>query len=680
MKLLKRLRSAPAVALALLVAFAAVTVAAPSQGSRLDEFTKRFAQAMSVNDRDEMAKLVRSYQPEAALRTDVLCSQIARETSEALEKEVDLLNKAWKQALKTKFVEKHYAYLSLMKPVTRRERERLHEVYVVLHGKYHENVAGEKDGPEYERVAGELRAIASAFEQIGDNYFAGEAWMIYGLCFAVEQRGKKDVDNLKVLEGYGKMMEHWDRIGLQHTTYHQIRVVHDQLVAEGWAELIDNPDAAPPGAPQPAAAAMAVELSFEAIKKLDQFERPNYFLDDMYQMWESLYFQGKGSSASFHSLEQGPLLKRSSSSVLEVDFDRDGTGEAEIKLTGKRTVVECDIVDGGAPRKWAFAMATGQQQDKYQGLQVNLQPDDTQMSMYYVSAASMVGTLAEQRLRVIDDNADGIYGSPPRQLGYVGLSQGHYQPDMDSVVFGTSKRALPWSEIMQLGGNWYRLEPVNSGVRLSVTPMDVETGTLKLDFKGPRPSWLIVRGEVALENCFFDLLANGKDAIEVPQGSYSLYVGQISKGKKQQAMKALILPGESTPSWDVEVGAETVVKLGAPFGFSFETQKAADEITVVGASVTIVGSAGERYDRTWNCAPRPAASVRKEGAKRGGKAEKMDAVGDLMEMKDGKQVYTYAHTWRPLDTKLAWKKADPYEVQLVEKKNKLFGKIESEWR
>ncbi len=107
--------------------------------------------------------------------------------------------------------------------------------------------------------------------------------------------------------------------------------------------------------------------------------------------------------------------------------------------------------------------------------------------------------------------------------------------------------------------------------------------------------------------------------------------------------------------------------------------KGAEAVTVAGASVTVVGSRGERYERTWGCAPRPDVMLRKAGSRKGGKGEKMGAVMDLNAMEEGKRIFSYGDTWRPLDTTVD-NKYDEVEVQLVEKKNKLFGKIESVWK
>ena len=94
----------------------------------------------------------------------------------------------------------------------------------------------------------------------------------------------------------------------------------------------------------------------------------------------------------------------------------------------------------------------------------------------------------------------------------------------------------------------------------------------------------------------------------------------------------------------------------------------------------MVGSHGERYERLWNCAARPEVSVRKAGVKRGGKKEKMDRLQNLDELTpDNKRVWSYVDAWYPLDLEMP-KKEGKVVVQLREKKNKLFGAIESVWK
>ena len=91
----------------------------------------------------------------------------------------------------------------------------------------------------------------------------------------------------------------------------------------------------------------------------------------------------------------------------------------------------------------------------------------------------------------------------------------------------------------------------------------------------------------------------------------------------------------------------------------------------------IVGRGGERYERVWNAVPKPDVSVRKAGSKRGSKGETMDLVLDQQVITD---TGDWAVAWFPRDLEVSNKAGEDAEVQLVEKKNKLFGKIESVWK
>ena len=253
------------------------------------------------------------------------------------------------------------------------------------------------------------------------------------------------------------------------------------------------------------------------------------------------------------------------------------------------------------------------------------------------------------------------------------LMHGMLHPEMDSIVIGNSKRARPWSEYQQIGDTWYRLEVENGGKSLKAYPFETETGKVKVSFKGGKPTWLVVKGSGKYENAYFDLMEKG---LELPPSKYTLFCGELRKGKKIQTMKTLILPGKETPPWRVEVGGTTEVELGGPFGFDFEVEEDGRNLTIPGNSVVVTGVADERYERPWNCVPKPDASVRKQGDKKGSKPEGFRAVGEQEELIQG----GWSVAWFPKDLDLKKKFDDKAEVQLTQKKNKLFGKIESTWK
>jgi hypothetical protein len=368
-----------------------------------------------------------------------------------------------------------------------------------------------------------------------------------------------------------------------------------------------------------------------------------------------------------------PTALRDGASTVALDTDNDGKGDQPIPVTGNWEPVQFEIGEGDEKRPWALLATVGADKDLYQGIEISLMPQDTYFTLYFVPAASMVGTVEGVPVRVFDDNADGVYGSAPKFWHHTGMSDGHDQPELDAFLVEGEGRARPWSEYQKIGDTWYKLAAAKGGKVLEATPVQLEVGTLELAYEGGPPTWLVVRGKGQFENSYFDL-SSGK--AEVPTGAYELFYGELRKGKKRATAKAVIVPGAESPTWSVEAGATAKVELGAPYGFDFKIERSGEHVTVVGKSVVVIGKAGERYERTWNCVPRPEASWRKAGTKKGSKGELLDLVLDQFAI--GEKGWPAA--WSPLDVTMTLKGSpDKIEVQLFEKKNKLFGEIESVW-
>ena len=130
-------------------------------------------------------------------------------------------------------------------------------------------------------------------------------------------------------------------------------------------------------------------------------------------------------------------------------------------------------------------------------------------------------------------------------------------------------------------------------------------------------------------------------------------------------------------AWDVAEGKTSTLELGGPFSFDFTIEGVDRGVRVNGETVVVVGAAGERYERPWNCRPAPDVYWRDKGKGRGNKAERMKLINDQFVMLDVER--SYQKVWFPLDCEFEVK-ADVVEVQLQEKKNTLFGKLESGWK
>lgn len=637
-----------------------------------DEFRAKFQQAMTLNATDEMASLVRKFTDEAVVWIMETAEGISNGSNEALEKRMAALRKAWKTARDSKFCDEMYEYFSLLEPAMKTERKKLKVRYEKALEQYRENLE-QADGKGLELQSIEFAGMAEAFETLGDMYYSSQSWLLAGGCVNESNRGDEaDLD--RAADYYGKCLENRVKIDLKDRSYVEVNALHQSLVGRGYGSKKTDPADDVGGAPPvEEAAGITVPMQFELLQEWDAFERPLYVSDELYMLWTGVYMQAKGSSARVASLDdRSPAFVRTGANDVQVDVDNDGNGDVDVPLTGNKEAVAFKIA--GNSREWGAIATIGVQQEQYQGIEVNLAPSDDQLTLYLHPAASVVGELEGESIRVLDDNLDGKYGSAPRTWAYVGMSEGNFCPDMDSVVIGRSKRARPWSSMQLVDKQWYRFEMDESGKQLVATPVTVETATLKYKFSGGKPEWIIVKGTGGLEGCYFEVTSKGT---EVPAGTYELFYGDLRKGKKQQTAKALILPGRRSKSIRVEPGKVETLELGAPFGFEFKQSLDGEVLTVVGQSVVVTGAAGERYERVWNCVPQPEVSWRKAGSKKGSKGEDMENVMSSDQLDQ----LGWESGWFPRDLIQTLKNPpEAVEVQLIEKKNKLFGKITSEWK
>ncbi|MEM8713608.1 MAG: hypothetical protein AAGG01_21910 [Planctomycetota bacterium] len=370
------------------------------------------------------------------------------------------------------------------------------------------------------------------------------------------------------------------------------------------------------------------------------------------------------------------MVMRLGASKVGVDTDGDGEGETEWPTRGKLDSVTFDLGEGDAKRAWSLLVEMGRTQDFYQGNSINLEPTQNNFNLYYVPGGYVTGDLGGNKFSIYDDNLDGIYGSYPLLYNYRELRPGASQPEVDSIRIGKEKKARPMSEYINLGRQgWHKLTLANGGTSVTAEPVSVRTGTLQLKVKGIKPDFVIMKGAGTLLNQTYIDISGGKK-VEVPVGRWDLFYGILREGKKLQAMKAVIIPGEGTPGYSVKEGENAVVTLGAPFSFDFDVTSQDKTATLKGLSVQVIGAGGEAYDRFYGAVPRPEASVRKVGTKRGYATEKTRPA----ESQDDIERYGWHAMWKPLDVIFDRKGSDDVEVKLIEKKNKLFGTIESDWK
>ena len=658
----------------------------PPPLDKQEEFNTKFRQALEINAKDEVAKLVRAYTEQAMSRVIDLCGTLPNggETEQA-GKELRVLKEAWKTSYKSNFVDKIYNYFSLLEARASKELEKLNRQYDAEYKKYDENLS-RKDPGTSDALASEFETIGKGYVEIGYQLFAARAFNLAGLNLDTPIRGN-GADLNRAADAYGSCVKACEAWEINDNWALSVKGRFDALTRDGKGSAGGvAPGSAAPivAAPLKTAEPITSAMHFEAVPNIETYVRPGYSLDGIYILWPVVNIREKGTSGNFQALVNKKVkIMRTGAAALMLDADGDDKPDKEVPASGNKALVQFQVGDGAEKRDWAFITEVGTDKESYEGVSVNFQPSDPQFLLYVMSAASMVGSLNNVPVRVFDDNMDGIYGSPPIPWQNPGLTTGSFQQDMDALLVGAEKHARPWSEFAEVGGTWYQFEPQKGGVEVKATPMTFECGKLKLDYKGEPPEYVIVQGTGNFEKSYFDLMQNGGAEVNVPVGKYQLFFGIVRKGKKQQMMKALILPGKRTPSWSVEAGKTVVIPLGAPFAYDFDTEIKDGKLTVKGPSVTVIGSASERYERLWNCVTRPELAWRKAGTKHASKPEKLGIVEDLNEKDEqGHTKHEFTDTYHPLDlsVEVKLKEGEGVEVQLSEKKNKLFGAIESIWK
>jgi len=656
---------------------AAAPPAAALQEGEGPSFSERFRRALKAKDAEAMKLLVAENQLPAAEALTAVCEQIAEGTNERLEREAEAYREAWRAAFDTGFADAQYEYFALMRADYRASRDELKSGFQRDVKLFQESVENQNKGA-IGGLGSTFEGYAKGFVELGDRFFASKAWMLAGECFDETHRGE-EADLRSAYVAYREAIDAREAIGLSDGRLEEVKARWKVLDEAGLGDPTKEIVGGLASKAKKAGAALELDMAFEPVEVIDAVARPLYTADENYQIWPTLNFGGNGSSTGFSGMEHSPNFLRAGAADVRVDVDGDGTGEVEVPLTGNLELVQLSLGEGEEKRSWAFLAAIGQTRDRFQGFDFNLEPTPDYMSIYIAPAASLVGMLGDTPIRVFDDNMDGIYGSGPVYWAHIGLAGESLQVDLDAIQVGKERSARPWSEYQQIGDSWYRFERNETGTEIKATPVTIPTGRLELSFKGGKPDYVVVRGTGKYQEAFFDLTQGGSKGVEVPVGKYRLLTGRFSKGKRRQMSKALMVAPQTMAAWEVKEGESVEAELGAPFQFDFDVRQDDESVTVVGSSVVVTGAGGERYERLWNCVVHPEASIRKEGSRKGSKGEKMRPAASQMEIIDNNNDQTVA--WFPFDVRIPKKSAgEAVEVQLFEKKNGLFGKIESEWK
>jgi hypothetical protein len=638
------------------------------------DFQKQIADAAKVSDYKAVGRVLKKEDAWAAQYVAEVAMRMGTNGNEETAKLLKALKAGWKEAFSNDaYVVDAEKYYGLMPQNQKRSYTDAMSEYRVTSNEFFK-VRDDKDAKNrvatLKSLAERMAVIGESFESINAHYRASECFNIAQDAVSERWLGKEEADVAAQTRYLAKLVENREKAKLDDS---RLKLAKSSLKHFESLGLDGSAKAGTPAVPYKLGTPAVVSAEYEPFEEIEKIQRPSYGIDEAYASWNQIWMQKPGTKTTFASFEKGLSPEVIRSGVAEIALKGSDGEERKYTLSGRVTYVETVI--GEQQRPWGFLIQVGQAQDFFQGFPTSLEPDAANLGLYVAPAASAVMELDGETVRVLDDNMDGVYGSMPKGWGYVGMTKGEFQYDLDSVLIGKRPRkAVPFSEVMQVGKNWYKFTPQETGKAFSVVPLEeVKTGEVSLKFKGPDPSWVVIKGKDGLENCFYDLTQSRK--VEVPAGRYELYCGGLRAGKgKDSLQKAYMAPPKKGLDLQVQADGETELELGAPFSFDAAFSASKNKVIVQGESLTVVGVAGERYHRLWNVRAQPEVAAKSAKGK-GSRGRKMQLIEDQNTLTEE----GFEKAWKALNLEIEGSFEDGAFIQLLEKKNKMFGKIESDW-
>jgi hypothetical protein len=651
----------------------------PGAGPRaavVRDYKDDFMRAYKIGDRKGMARVAKDHTSEVAYWMFEIASAITHTPDDEQAKLYNSLSRAWGDTFNTGFGDNVLGYFENLTDEERRSRVEVLETYRRVTADYLRKRGESTDSVRdaaLQEIGVSLDAVGQSFYDLGDMYHASRAWIFAGDAFSPRAVREEAASPTRELEYLKQALDACNKFDIGDPQHRDTRTRVSTLeiaIEKGGAS--DGPEAKKEeGSRLPFTFGAPVDMTAEPVTLDDVKKRARlqFGWDADYPTWESVVLTSVGSSATLPGMSGGPRIERQGDLSVVVT-DEEGAARF-YELSTEPQTITTKIGIGSNAFDYTFVARIGEVEGQFLGFRCNLKPTAESMTVYLRPAAASTFSIGKDSITVTDDNLDGVFGGGVGERNVNGLPRGVLRPSFDGVFVGKAKVAEPFSEIMRVGKDWYRIEALGGGRHFNVTPVvDLPVGELRLDYKGADLEWVVVRGDGDAGGLFFSLEA-GK-AIEVPAGSYHVYTGVV----REKDAKALMVNGDSQ-SFDVTAGALTKVQLGGPFGYEFSSALVPDGVRIRGESVHVVGIGGEHYHLLWNCRTAPEVHLRKTGGGswiQVGELELIDGVQGISDF-DGDG---WAAAWTPLDKVLQNKLGDDVEVRLHERKNPLFGRIDSD--
>ncbi|KAA3607785.1 MAG: hypothetical protein DWQ01_11910 [Planctomycetota bacterium] len=667
----------------LLILFSALrpTWAAPQEDTA--EFKKAFEAALAVKDNKGMDRALRRHK-EAAInvfRGKAEARSLA--PGKQLNIWLDGFIQSWDRTFRSDFARNYDRYLQLMDSRRRKTRDRLVVGPVTQINTLHIRAINEKSQSLWLQVHREIDLLIANLEKVGDLYFIAFAYNIKGNSYNPVFNDESG-DYEKSLAAYEKVLENRKKLELtQDRFFSDVKGQVDEIRARLG---IADPETGEvrerkihPEEIQPIEGAEWVEVSMKNGKE----KKPGSIQHscdqaDMHRLsWFLTSFGKVGDSSELPFIEPKVRLKRVA--ALKFVLEAGAEPSEEFRLSDKPVVVEYQRKhENGTIDTHALMLAGGNEQDVFQGANLNLKSAENGGPFFFRGIATRNSKTPYGELTLFDTNADGKFGYEKMALvGANGLPENQFLYRYDGILLGKSKHSQPFGPwIANDKGDWFQVQMTDfaSGSAIKLLPVKPNLGTVKVSMKGlkgPKLTSLVLSSTSShCKGLVVDVMAAKRGTMDLPIGRYVVLQGLIQDQKK--GWEALIFPpqkGKGLPIYvEIEQDQTTEVKLGAPFHLGIQHEYGNNSLTLSGRTLEVVGNLGERYLRIVG-EPLWDMEVQLKGAK--GEDFGGSGVDDINK--------EWGRAYYPPDKIVSFSPGKKPSFRLYLKKHPWFGQLTSEW-
>ncbi|RKY21660.1 MAG: hypothetical protein DRQ55_03535 [Planctomycetota bacterium] len=669
-------------------------VAPPS----LDEFWKRWVEAKSSNEDDELDKVVRRYRSDADTMLNVLLDDISKADEQELYFEIRLL--AWSLDR----VDRGERFISRARFVIDLDMFGRGRRAIAM-GRFETAIGLEAEArielsdESWRAVLREFDGAAQAFADVNDVEFEIFCHLQSAQVEFTRQRLWHQGQYMKLVLALAQGQSlHSDAEKLAGDTLEAIRTrgidpdgpettaLPGAAGGEGEGESSGTGGRAltsfvPNSEPQ------TFQLTLQTPKKgLPKLPLPSFYQFDQYQLWQQTWIDLEGPG-EFDYLRGGRWRPDGDSWSLSRDgietflIDSNGDGEADARFAGSSTPTRVELTSSKG-RTWPIMVCTLGLGELMFDSAFNYAPTEDGARVRFFLASYWEGKVQGETWRVFDCNMDGVFG-----VGWENFDDlvTDYSDDEhvtwfepDGVQIGRAKKAIPLSSVMPVDDTFYRVTQDPEQETLTLQEMNLATGELQLelDYK-VQPSHLVVREVDKLEGAYFDILpARRGQPVTLPVGTYQFCLGRIAKGSKTNQDQVRIYAGRAQP-FKIEAGETTELAFGAPYDLTFKVTQDGQESVLDTRSMRVFGQAGEEYAMFFDQPLQPEVEVQTDDGKTLAKASKLRKVGvGEWEVNTGKDNIL----WFPYELRVDTPAGKQVQMQMTQKAHALLGgPFKSDW-